>query len=177
MNKFSGFTKSVSIILAFSVLMSSCVSSTMIETIPEGATLYLDGEKAGKTPYLHRDTKIAGSTTDVRIEMEGYRSFRTTLQRNEEADAGAIVAGVFTLIPFLWLMKYKPVHTYELTPLYFEPKTYETPLQTATPLPSQQQGTVKSKAERLTELKKLYEEKLITTEDYEKQKQKILDEI
>ena len=176
MRKFSGFIRLLAAAMACSVLLAGCVSSTMIETIPNGASLYLNGESVGKTPYLHRDTKIVGSSTDVRIEMEGYKSFRTTLQRNEEADAGAIVAGVFTLIPFLWTMKYKPAHTYELTPLYFEPKTHQIPSHIS-PQSPQQQGIVKSKAERLEELKKLYDEQLITKEDYEKQKQKILEDI
>lgn len=174
MRKFSGFIRLLAASMACSVLLAGCVSSTMIETIPNGASLYLNGESVGKTPYLHRDTKIVGSSTDVRIEMEGYKSFRTTLQRNEEADAGAIVAGVFTLIPFLWTMKYKPTHTYELTPLYFEPKTNQAPSQMS-PAITQPQGAMKSTAERLEELKKLYDEQLITKEDYEKQKQKILE--
>ena len=157
-----------------SVLISSCVSSTLIESIPNGATLYMDGEKIGETPYLHRDTKIVGTSTDIRMEKEGYKTFRTTLQRNEEADVGAIVGGVFTFIPFLWTLKYKPTHTYELVPLYFEPKTNQTP---AYVNPQHQQGAVKSKADRLIELKKLYDDQLITIEDYEKQKQKILEEI
>ena len=176
MKKLSGFTKSTAVIMAFAVLMSSCVSSTMIESIPNGATLYLDGERVGETPYLHRDTKIVGTTTDIRMEREGYKSFHATLQRNEEADAGAIVAGVFTLIPFLWTMNYKPTHTYELTPLYFEPKTNQAPSQMS-PAITQPQGAMKSTAERLEELKKLYDNKLITNEDYEKQKQKILESL
>ena len=174
MNKFSNVTKSLAAILACTVLLSSCISSTLIESIPNGATLYMDGERVGETPYLHRDTKIVGTSTEIRMEMQGYKTFRTSLQRNEEADAGAIVAGVFTIIPFLWTMKYKPTHTYELDPVYFEPKTHQTP---ASDKPLQQIESVKTKAERLTELKKLYDGKLITIEDFEKQKQKILEEI
>lgn len=175
MRKFSISTKMLAVVMAFSILLSSCASSTMIESIPNGASLYMDGEKVGTTPYLYKDTKIVGSSTEIRLEREGYETFRTSLVRNEEADAGAIVGGIFLLVPFLWTMKYKPTHTYELKPLYFEPKTNVTPVQTSSP--TTQQGATKSKAERLEELKNLLDQKLITKEDYEKQKQKILEEI
>ena len=32
----------------------------------------------------------------------------------EKFDAGAFIGGLFIWIPFLWIMKYKPTHTYEL---------------------------------------------------------------
>ncbi|GGZ38731.1 hypothetical protein GCM10007049_34870 [Echinicola pacifica] len=89
----------------------------MIRTIPAGGKLYLNGEYAGITPYKHRDTKIVGSTTDVRIEMEGYEVFYGYFSRNEKADVGAIIGGVFLLFPFIWTMKYKPERTYELKPI------------------------------------------------------------
>lgn len=61
-------------------------------------------------------------------------------------------------------MKYKPVHNYELIPLQQtnDDSSITTPL--------------KSKAERLAELKKLMDEKLISKDDFEKEKKKILDE-
>jgi hypothetical protein len=39
------------------------------------------------------------------------------LSRNEEFNVGACIGGVLVLFPFLWIMNYKPEHTYELTPL------------------------------------------------------------
>jgi hypothetical protein len=41
----------------------------------------------------------------------------SALSRNERADVGAIIGGIFLLFPFLWTMKYNPVHTYELRSL------------------------------------------------------------
>lgn len=49
--------------------------------------------------------------------MEGYEDFNTVLSRNEQVDVGAVVGGIFTWIPFLWVMGYDPMHTYELTPV------------------------------------------------------------
>ncbi len=109
--------RAISLLLAVSVLLSGCASTTMIHSNHDGAKVYLNEELAGTTPYLHSDTKIVGSTTRVRLEKEGYESLGTSFTRNEEVDAGAIIAGIFIWVPFLWTMKYKPAHTYELLPL------------------------------------------------------------
>ena len=111
------FLKTASIIVAFSVLFASCSSTTLIQTNPSGAKVYMNEEYKGVTPLSYSDTKIVGSTTHVRLELEGYESLNTVLSRNEAADVGAIIGGVFFLFPFLWTMKYNPVHTYELKPL------------------------------------------------------------
>jgi hypothetical protein len=39
------------------------------------------------------------------------------IQRNEQFSVGACIGGVLVLVPFLWIMGYKPDHTYELRPL------------------------------------------------------------
>lgn len=145
----------VSLVLTLSILLSSCASSTMIYSGPEDAKIYIDGEPVGKTPYLHTDTKIIGSTTTVKLEKEGYQPFYTTFSRNEQADAGAIIGGLFVWIPFLWTMKYKPTRTYEMIPLSAG-------------------STVK--AEKLRELQTLLDDKLITKEEYEMKRAKILEE-
>ena len=104
-------------VLAGAILFASCSSTTLIQSVPNGAKVYLNGEYAGVTPYSHTDTKIVGSTTMVRLEKEGYETMNTAFSRNEDADVGAIIGGIFFLFPFLWTMKYKPTRTYELIPL------------------------------------------------------------
>lgn len=106
----------IAVFLALCILFSSCSSTTQIVTIPPGANLYINGEYYGETPYNYTDTKIVGSTNIVNIKKEGYKEFTTSFSRNEEVDIGAIIGGVFVLFPFLWIMKYKPVRTYELEP-------------------------------------------------------------
>lgn len=77
----------------------------------------MNDEPVGTTPYTHTDTKIVGTTTSIRLVEDGYQDFNGVLIRNEEVDVGAVIGGIFFLFPFLWTMKYKPTHTYELTPL------------------------------------------------------------
>jgi hypothetical protein len=83
--------------------------------------VYLGGEYVGTTPYTMSDTKIVGSTTAVRLEYPGYETLNTAITRNEEFDTGACIAGVFLLVPFLWIQGYKPVHSYELRPMGYGP--------------------------------------------------------
>lgn len=103
-------------VAAIAFLAASCASTTLISSEPAGAKVYLNGEFVGTTPYTYTDTKIVGSSTDVKIVKDGYAPYQTVLVRNEAADAGAIIGGCFTLVPFLWTMGYKPTHFYELTP-------------------------------------------------------------
>ncbi len=161
-------TKTVSLLLACSVLLTSCVSTTMIKSNPSGAKLYLNGEPVGTTPYTHSDTKIVGTSTDVKLEKEGYETLYTYFTRDEEIDVGAIIGGFFVVIPYLWIMKYKPSRIYDMKPVSAD----EQKEMTANP----QQTQPKSKADRLRELKQLLDEKILTQEEYEKEKKKILDE-
>jgi hypothetical protein len=140
----------------------------MIQSTPSGAKVYVDGQPVGSTPYTHRDTKIVGSTTTVKLEKEGYEPLNTSFSRSEQADVGAIIGGIFVFVPFLWVMKYNPTHTYELTPSSGNEQS---------PIKKQSlQNQTKSKVERLRELNQLVVEKVITQEEYEKEKKKILEE-
>lgn len=160
--------RGAALFLASLILFSSCASTTMIQSTPKGAKLYLNGESVGTTPYSHRDTKIVGSTNTVRLEKEGYETFNTSFSRNEEADVGAIIGGIFFLFPFLWTMKYKPTHTYEMVPLSGETQTtVETRSSDDRPL---------TKAERLRELKNLLDDDIITQEEFDTEKKEILEE-
>ena len=114
MKKGNYYIKSMAFFMSLTLLFSSCASSTMIQSTAVGAEVYLNGEHVGTTPYKHRDMKIVGATTDVRIEKEGFETLQTTFSKDEKADVGAIIGGVFFLFPFLWTMKYKPVHNYDM---------------------------------------------------------------
>ncbi len=119
MKKQSMTTKTISLLLVGAILLTSCASTTMIQSTPSGAKIYLDGQPVGSTPYRHSDTKIVGSTTTVKLVKEGYEPLNTSFSRDEQVDVGAIIGGLFVWIPFLWVMKYNPIHTYELSPSTF----------------------------------------------------------
>lgn len=104
----------VALFLSTFILFSSCASTTVFQTTPSGAKLYMNDELVGNTPYTYSDTKIVGTTTVVKIKSEGYEDFNYVLKRNEEANVGAIIGGILVLVPFLWVMDYKPMHNFEL---------------------------------------------------------------
>lgn len=171
MKKRTSSLKITSILLASLVLFASCASTTLIQSVPNGAKVYIDGQPVGTTPYSYSDTKIVGSSTTVRLEKDGYDPLNTVIVRNERADVGAIVGGLFFWVPFLWTMEYNPTHTYELNPsnsVYYD--------QSTAPQVQSNDSGVKTKAEKLSELKSLLDQQLISQEDYDKAKAKILSE-
>jgi hypothetical protein len=160
--------KALSLILASAILFAGCASTTMIQSKPSDAKIYIDGQAVGQTPYTHTDTKIVGSGTIVKLEKEGYEPLNVTFYRSEQADAGAIIGGIFLLVPFLWTMKYNPVHEYELVPLK--------PNDQSIIIDKSQESNINVKADKLRVLKQLLEDKVITQEEFEKEKAKILTE-
>ena len=125
MKKILFLSKPIAFMLIFSIILASCASTTRFQTVPTDAKIYLNEEFVGTTPHTHTDTKIVGTTTLVRLEKEGYAPLYTTISRNEEADVGAIIGGFLFLAPFLWTMKYKATHTYELMPYNAEEQIFE----------------------------------------------------
>lgn len=161
-------TRAIAFLLAAIVFLASCSSTTVIRSEPPGATLYLNGERVGTTPYTHTDTKVVGSQNIVELQLEGHETLITTFSRTEEADAGAIIGGFFLFFPFLWTMKYKPVRTYELAPLTEEQMEWREAQMRA--------PATDSVTERIRNLKALLDEGLITEKEYEQAKAKILEE-
>lgn len=112
------FTLSLAFILAAAFLfLAGCTSMTVIESIPAGAKVYINDEIRGETPYTMVDNKIIGTTSSVRIEKPGFKPFMTVISKTEEIDPGPVVCGLlFTPVWWLWGLKYRAVHTYELVP-------------------------------------------------------------
>jgi hypothetical protein len=178
--------KVITLILAIAILFSSCASSTLIQSYPSDAKVYIDGEFVGHTPYWYTDTKIMGSITNIDVLKDGYEPLYTSIQRAERIDVAAVVGGFYLLAPFLWSLRYAPFHNYELIPLPQQPQQEVSDTIIAPPSNEQIQTNesaqqpemkpVSPKIQKLRELKQMLDEKLITKDDFEKQKQKILDE-
>ena len=67
------------LVVGFILSTSSCASTTIINSNPQGAKVYMNQSFVGTTPYTHTDTKIVGSTTAIKLTMEGYEDFNTVL--------------------------------------------------------------------------------------------------
>jgi hypothetical protein len=109
-------SKALMLLMAAAIFLSSCASTTLIQSVPSGAKVYVDGATVGTTPHTHTDKKIIFSNTSVVLEKEGYEPFATTITRSEEPNVGAIIGGFFIWPIWLWALDYKPMRTYELRP-------------------------------------------------------------
>jgi hypothetical protein len=98
--------------LAFASILG-CSSSTIIHSSDPETKIYVDGMNMGKGTVTYSDTKIVGSTTTVMLKKDGCEPQTFLFSRNEEFDAGACAGGVFLLVPFLWVEKYRPQHNFD----------------------------------------------------------------
>lgn len=102
----------VFVLLAFA---SGCASTTVINSQPSGADVYIDGMKVGKTPYTLTDTKMVFQTSTIKLSKPGYEDVHANLPRFQELDVGTAIGGIFCLWPlWLWVGKYRPEQNYEL---------------------------------------------------------------
>jgi hypothetical protein len=79
------------------IFASACADHLVINSVPSGAQLYLNGTPAGTTPY---DKMSPGSCRPLAVKLEkpGYHDSIATLSGDEcRASKGRIVAAVFTL--------------------------------------------------------------------------------
>lgn len=106
--------RSLALFLAISILLISCSSTTVFTSEPKGAKVFINDEYIGKTPVAYEDTKVMFTTNRLRIEKEGYKTFYSSFTRDEQPEIGAIITGFVFVVPFLWAMKYKPTHNYQL---------------------------------------------------------------
>jgi hypothetical protein len=117
---------------------TGCASSTVLQTQPPGARVTINGMVVGQTPYTLTDTKIVSSQTPIRFEYPGYAPMDVMLVRNEEVDPLPLIAGLFTLIPLLWVMRYQPNHLYTFQVPGAYPQNGWAPAQQGYPPPQQQ---------------------------------------
>lgn len=101
------------------IALVSCASTTTIrvtdesDSIDRDVKIYMDGSYKGKGEVIYSDTKVVGSTTRVTLKKKGCRNNTRSLSRSEQLQVGALIGGIFFLVPFLWIMGYNPMHSYE----------------------------------------------------------------
>jgi hypothetical protein len=95
------------------MFLSACSSTTTIKSSDPDARIYVNGEYVGTGEADYTDRKVAFSKNKVTLSKQGCVPTSHSFKRNEEADGGAIVAGFFVLVPFLWVTEYKDQHAYE----------------------------------------------------------------
>ena len=95
------------------ILLSGCAIPTVIKSKPEGATVYINETNMGKTPLTYSDTEILFSQKNVRLEMDGYKSFSGIIKK-DQLKIGPLVGGCIVGVPLLWALGYAEEYTFEL---------------------------------------------------------------
>lgn len=167
-------TKIISVFISLLILFTSCVSTTWIRSEPTGAKVFINDEYVGDTPYSYSDKKIIDSRTTIKLEKENFKVLRAEFFRDEEMDVGPVIAGCFLLVPFLWTYKYFPSHNYILEPLS---QAEEKVSKKENIKEEKEINSViyKDKTQQLLDLKKLLDAGVLTQEEFDKEKKKILD--
>ncbi len=91
---------------------SACSSTTVIRSSDPDARIFVNGEYIGTGQATYTDRKVAFSKNEVELRKEGCESQQHSFARNEKPDGGAIVGGIFVLVPFLWVTQYKDERAY-----------------------------------------------------------------
>lgn len=107
--------KYIAILMAFFFLVG-CASNINIKSKPDGADVFIDNIKVGKTPMDYSDTAIAGTTKNIKIVKEGYAPLETVI-RKSEFKIGPCIGGLFVLFPFIWILGYPETQEFELQKL------------------------------------------------------------
>lgn len=95
-------------ILAVSLVLSGCASTTSLSVNERQVKIYADGSYLGSGNTSYSDAKIAGASTDIMLEQDGCEAQHHTISRDTGVHVGALIGGFFFVVPFLWITKYKP---------------------------------------------------------------------
>lgn len=104
----------VVILFIFLFVFSACTSTTTIKSLPSGSKVYVDGEYKGLTPCTFSDQKPAWAKTKIEIKKNGYKPLTVVIDKGEKFNLAACIGGCLVIVPFIWVLEYKPERTFEL---------------------------------------------------------------
>jgi hypothetical protein len=131
--RFALWRKVTSLSLALSLLGVSCAEVSRMNTVPEGATLYIDGIPIGETPAQFRYRSGLPQTYYVKIEMPGYKSIKdATIDRTFRADVSLLLL-VCAIVPYFFSARLEDQYVWNLLPAEGTQPPAATPATSATP--------------------------------------------
>jgi len=110
--------KPIALMLVFFFLFG-CAASTVIQSKPPGADICYEEKVLGKTPYRYSSHR-AGGTWPMTLKKEGYVDMPVTIAK-DKLDIGAIVLGLFFIVPLLWSKTFPPEYSFEMQKLEAKP--------------------------------------------------------
>jgi len=120
-------------------VLSACTHTALIETMPPGAEIYVNGVQAGITPYTLMDTVGSGERYEIVMQKQGYKIRQATLQQDEFSwprGIASLACGACTLgvgcFGLLWSWQLKDRYAYTLDPVGEHGGTASAPASTPT---------------------------------------------
>jgi len=90
---------SVACVLAASFVTSACSHTVLVRTVPEGATVTVDGEQKGESPVVVETQSGVFDSMSVTAEMQGFDKKRVLVEQTE----WFLWPGLLAVTPFVAL--------------------------------------------------------------------------
>lgn len=162
------------------IVLLSCSSTTYIKTMPSGANVYEGDALMGVTPYMHWDIDSGDPGNQdypgrtFTLKKDGYKDKAITIKRNILNVPRLFFPAPIFALP--WAYDYPYEYYFELESIgkRHAPFPYDS---------SNRKGHVKDDknystySRKLRELKELYDEGLLTEEEYQAKRKAIIDDM
>lgn len=164
------------IVLLPVLLLLSCASTTYIKSFPPGANVYEGDALMGATPYMYWDREPTGPENvgkSFTLRKPGYADKKITIQKDVLNIPRLFFPAPIFSLP--WAYDYKEEYYFELEPIGKRGAPYPHKIS------NQRRGVVvddklySESSRKLRELKKLYDEGLLTDEEYEMKRAELID--
>jgi len=90
--------------IATFLVAAGCAHTVHLNSYPEGATVYVDGEEIGATPATYHETTGWGGSHLVRVEKDGYQPVSRVVDQSgwhSGLVVASVVGGLFLCWPAL----------------------------------------------------------------------------
>ncbi|MBN1297854.1 PEGA domain-containing protein [bacterium] len=107
------FTNTIAVSLVF-LILSGCASTTLINTEPSNAEIWIDGINMGYTPYSHTDTDLSFSTKTVQLKKGGFQDATHVIKRDQMNVQNTVLSFLCFWPGLLWSWEYPASYTFSL---------------------------------------------------------------
>lgn len=162
-------------------ILSGTSQKVLIDSTPQGATIIIDGENEGITPSKVKIEKelndLIEGGRDIELVLDGYEKdgYQLKAALNPIAILNFVNIACWAIDAATGaIIQYDNTYNFQLRPVEdreINESSTPTPKPAPTPTPNST-----SKYEKLKELKELLDEGIITQEEFDKEKAKILNE-
>lgn len=102
--------------VVLAVALSACSHTSMINTEPEDAEVYINGVPVGRTPTVYKSHSGTPETYYLKIEKPGYQTLKNvTIERRYRADLSLVLL-VLAFVPYFFSARLEDQYVFHLIP-------------------------------------------------------------